>query len=195
MNVQTPLLSPSGDQTQRFNSQKFILQWLGIGYGYSFCCLFFYLFLFGGGIAVLVLTAVAGNGLSCECLETTKVLTMIAGGVLVVLASLWPCVWFWHQSKRNRSFTPFICYAWILSLCYFGSLCMLAVQVYEHHDLLWDPSNGTSSCTLEQLEKCRDDSFSSISLWTFIPMGGMTAVFFVVSCIACGCFAVAGSIW
>lgn len=38
MNVQTPLLSPSGDQTQRFNSQKFILQWLGIGYGYSEYC-------------------------------------------------------------------------------------------------------------------------------------------------------------
>ena len=30
---QTPLLTPS--PRQEFNSQKFVLQWLGIGYGYS----------------------------------------------------------------------------------------------------------------------------------------------------------------
>ena len=152
------------------------------------------MFIFAHQHGFLKHAAVGGSGLSCECLENAKILTMIAGGVLILLATFWPCVWFWHQSAQQRSFTPFICYAWLLSLLYFGILCALAIKVYEHHDLMWDPHHGNSSCTQKQLIDC-NDPFSSIPLWTFVPMGGMMAFFFIVSCVVCGCLNGAGSIW
>ena len=133
-----------------------------------------------------------------------KVLTTAGGGVVILWALIWPCVWILTRSdtqQHQRNFTPISCVAWLLSLVFVGIVCALAVQVYHDHTMvnitecIYPAAIIRNITEFKLVDTTCSSTFFQVPLWSLTAMGGMIVIFVLVSFVLCVCLPLAGRVW
>ena len=121
-----------------------------------------------------------------EIMMTANITTVVAGVVFVLISFLWPCSWVWDRCNRDTgcSYTPLVCYSWLLSLLYFGVIGALVTSVIEHRDCIYScndcPNNSTGVDNW-----C--DMYVRVPFFMLAVMVALAVGFILLSCVCCTC--------
>lgn len=151
---------------------------------------------------LLLISVATGGGFGPQACPSllAKVLTTAGGGVVILWALFWPCVWILTRSdtqQYQRNFTPISCVAWLLSVVFVGIVCALAVQVYHDHTMecIYPVPAMINITECKLVDTTCSSTFFQVPLWSLTAMGGMIVIFVLVSFVLCVCLPLAGRVW
>lgn len=131
----------------------------------------------------------------CPEIIPAKVMTMLAGTFFVLLGLFWLYVLWWRRDSprslplSQRGFTTVALLWWTLCMYFFGICSALAVEVYEHDNLIVTVGNAKNRYYPSLTVTCDDGDTlevpnNMVPLWTLVSMVALWVIYLVMFVIA-----------